>query len=84
VKVNDLETLDTEILDLGQMMFKVALDMNVVTTQKLSDTKIPQFNYASLKDCEALRVMVFNGKDMYGTISFLKDTNFGQIGQEWN
>ena len=28
--------------------------------------------------------MVFHGKDLYGTISFSKDSDFGQIGQEWN
>jgi hypothetical protein len=71
--VNDLETLDTEILDLGQMTFQVALDMDVFGIQKLSDTKTPpQVSYEALKSSavESLRVMVFNGQDLYGTISF--------------
>lgn len=80
VKVNDLETLDTEILDLGQITFQVALDMNVVSTHRLADKKTPEINYAALKECEVLRVMVFNGKDLYGTISFSRDTDFGLIG----
>ena len=58
--------------------------MNVVSTQRLADKKVPEVNYASLKEAQALRVMVFNGKEMYGTISFSKDSDFGQIGQEWN
>jgi hypothetical protein len=58
--------------------------MNVVSTLRLADKKAPEINYAALKECEALRVMVFNGKDLYGTISFSTDTDFGQIGQEWN
>lgn len=37
VKINDLETLDTEILDLGQMTYSVALDMTVFKTQKITD-----------------------------------------------
>jgi hypothetical protein len=58
--------------------------MNVVSTHRLADKKTPEVNYSSLKEAQALRVMVFNGKEMYGTISFSKDSDFGQIGQEWN
>ena len=58
--------------------------MNVVSTHRLADKKNPEINYGALKESEAFRVLVFNGKDLYGTISFSRDTDFGQIGQEWN
>ena len=71
MKVNDFETLDTEILDLGQMTYSVALDMTVVATQKFTDKNTPQFNYAALlKEYQVVRVMIFNEKELYGTISF--------------
>ena len=67
------------------MTYSVALDMTVVATQKFTDKNTPQFNYAALlKEYQVVRVMIFNEKELYGTISFQRDTNFGQVGQEQN
>jgi len=33
-------------------------------------------------DDTAIRIMVLNGEDLYGTISFDKETDFGDVGLE--
>lgn len=81
ILINDLETIESEDLNQDDMSIKVTLNMSVVSEAKFSESHIHQIDLNLLKsdDYEVLRILVFNGEDLYGTISLDKNTDFGRV-----
>jgi hypothetical protein len=80
VTVSDLEPLDSDIISLQDISFRVCLGLDVVSYSSYQDIKsVPVDMKALASTC--IRVMVFNKNTLYGCISFDNQTEFGEQGQ---
>lgn len=77
VRVTDLETLETDLINLADISFHIAVNLEVVAVSRFSLVKEALIDMKKLDD-SVVRVMVMNGEELFGTISFDKETDFGE------
>ena len=86
VKVTDLEPLESDLINLSNISFLVCINLDCIESCKYSAAKAAKVDMKILED-SSIRVMVMNGEDLYGCISFDKETDFtdcqGQEISQW-
>jgi hypothetical protein len=82
VKVTNLEPLESDLINLANISFRICIGLDVIETSRISAVREACIDMKMLED-SVLRVMIMNGEDLFGSISFDKDTDFSEcVAQE--
>lgn len=80
VTVSDLEPLEHDLINLKDISFKVCANLNVVSVSSYEDVKSVTLDMKVL-ETGCIRVIVMNKEQLYGSICFDSQTDFGTQGQ---